>query len=157
MADSCSRGPWESLKFHRKSALLNIWVHNGRESEPVGRDIRVSNTDLLDVAQDTTNSLEELGSGHSETSLGLPERLVENQKSLSEGRLRPPRKRVKLVADQKLYCICKKSYDHQSGEDMIECASCSDWFHPECVGISEDIVLFSSDDRTYTCKVCAEK
>eukprot|EP01083_Nonionella_stella_P251228 867008_1 len=56
-----------------------------RESEPVGRDIRVSNTDLLDVAQDTTNSLEELGSGHSETSLGLPERLVENQKSLSEG------------------------------------------------------------------------
>eukprot|EP01083_Nonionella_stella_P251226 867005_1 len=55
-----------------------------RESEPVGRDIRVSNTDLLDVAQDTTNSLEELGSGHSETSLGLPERLVENQKSLSE-------------------------------------------------------------------------
>eukprot|EP01083_Nonionella_stella_P155948 504456_1 len=26
MADSCSRGPWESLKFHRKSALLNIWL-----------------------------------------------------------------------------------------------------------------------------------
>ncbi len=33
-----------------------------------------------------------------------------------------------------LYCICRQPDD--SDREFIECDSCSQWYHPDCVGIS---------------------
>ena len=33
-----------------------------------------------------------------------------------------------------LYCVCRQPDD--SDREFIECDSCSQWYHPDCVGIS---------------------
>ncbi|KAG0172417.1 hypothetical protein DFQ30_010485 [Apophysomyces sp. BC1015] len=39
------------------------------------------------------------------------------------------------VSDDTLYCICRKPYD--APRFMIACDRCDQWFHGECIGISE--------------------
>lgn len=37
---------------------------------------------------------------------------------------------------EKLYCICRTSYD--DSKFYVGCDLCNNWFHGECVGISEE-------------------
>ena len=50
--------------------------------------------------------------------------------------------------DEILYCICRKPYDIP--RFMIACDRCDQWFHGECIGISEKegefIDLYFCDD-----------
>lgn len=50
---------------------------------------------------------------------------------------------------QKLYCICKKPYD--STKLMLSCDLCSNWFHIECIGVSEPVA--KTMDK-YICSEC---
>ncbi|KAL0019631.1 hypothetical protein WJX77_005620 [Trebouxia sp. C0004] len=48
-----------------------------------------------------------------------------------------------------LYCICRQPDD--SDREFIECDSCSQWYHPDCVGISlQDM----AEDDKFICPVC---
>ncbi|KAI9290194.1 hypothetical protein BC943DRAFT_257150, partial [Umbelopsis sp. AD052] len=38
-------------------------------------------------------------------------------------------------SSDELYCICRKPYDKP--RFMIACDECDQWFHGECVGMSE--------------------
>ncbi|GBM38532.1 Nucleosome-remodeling factor subunit BPTF [Araneus ventricosus] len=57
----------------------------------------------------------------------------------------------KALDQRKLYCICKKPYD--SKRFMIGCDMCSNWFHVECIGLTE--VKAKSMSR-YVCKDCTK-
>lgn len=50
---------------------------------------------------------------------------------------------------QKSYCVCKKQ--NPKGL-MVQCDSCKDWFHPECVGITAEIAEMIP---LYTCPECS--
>ncbi|KAK8854654.1 hypothetical protein IAR55_003393 [Kwoniella newhampshirensis] len=52
-----------------------------------------------------------------------------------------------------VYCICRKPYDEEDEEEgmMIGCESCDNWFHPACVGLSEQMVDLLD---VYICKSC---
>ena len=41
----------------------------------------------------------------------------------------------KQKADDTLYCICRQKYEDE--KFMIQCNVCSDWFHGDCIDISE--------------------
>ena len=45
------------------------------------------------------------------------------------------KKKQQQKADSTLYCICRQTYEDE--RFMIQCNVCSDWFHGDCVGISE--------------------
>ncbi|KAI7886646.1 hypothetical protein K492DRAFT_186499 [Lichtheimia hyalospora FSU 10163] len=53
--------------------------------------------------------------------------------------------------DQVLYCICRKPYDVP--RFMIACDRCDQWFHGECIGISEKEGEFID---LYFCTDCAQ-
>lgn len=53
--------------------------------------------------------------------------------------------------DQVLYCICRKPYDVP--RFMIACDRCDQWFHGECIGISEKEGEFID---LYFCAECAK-
>ncbi|CAL1273148.1 unnamed protein product [Larinioides sclopetarius] len=57
----------------------------------------------------------------------------------------------KALDQRKLYCICKKPYD--SKRFMIGCDMCSNWFHVECIGLTE--VKAKSMSR-YVCNDCTK-
>ena len=38
--------------------------------------------------------------------------------------------------DDKLYCLCQQKY--VEGEVMLACEKCDEWYHPKCLGISEE-------------------
>lgn len=57
-----------------------------------------------------------------------------------------------LQFDAQQYCICRR------GDDgllfMIECDSCKEWFHGQCVGIYDDMENAQSQSQ-YLCIGCA--
>ncbi|KAF7725778.1 hypothetical protein EC973_009395 [Apophysomyces ossiformis] len=55
------------------------------------------------------------------------------------------------VSDDTLYCICRKPYD--APRFMIACDRCDQWFHGECVGISEKQGEFID---VYFCSDCVK-
>mmetsp|Transcript_3707 Transcript_3707/g.5863 ORF Transcript_3707/g.5863 Transcript_3707/m.5863 type:complete len:180 (+) Transcript_3707:3224-3763(+) len=50
---------------------------------------------------------------------------------------------------EKKYCICNDTY--QDGDFMIQCDDCDDWYHGECVGITEEE---AENISQYTCDLC---
>ncbi|WWD19205.1 hypothetical protein CI109_103663 [Kwoniella shandongensis] len=52
-----------------------------------------------------------------------------------------------------VYCVCRKPYDEEDEDEgiMIGCESCDNWFHPPCVGLSEEMVDLLD---VYICKSC---
>jgi hypothetical protein len=54
-------------------------------------------------------------------------------------------------SDNTLYCICKRPYD--APRFMIACDKCDQWFHGECIGISEKQGEFID---LYFCENCAK-
>ena len=55
----------------------------------------------------------------------------------------------KQKADATLYCVCRQTYEDE--RFMIQCNVCSDWFHGDCVGISEKQVktCFNEDSQYF--------
>ena len=53
-----------------------------------------------------------------------------------------------------LYCLCRKLSDE--GSAMIQCDSCEEWFHFECVGRHVPVSAVGEDDPTsWNCPVCS--
>lgn len=48
-----------------------------------------------------------------------------------------------------VYCICRRPYE--DGLVMVGCDSCNGWFHPACVGISDQI---AEELEFYHCPAC---
>lgn len=57
------------------------------------------------------------------------------------GMFRPDRVRV--------YCACEMPYNPD--RFMVECDSCSEWYHPECLGLKREEIMQSPD---FTCQHC---
>jgi hypothetical protein len=55
------------------------------------------------------------------------------------------------LAKKKLYCICQTPYDNS--RLMVGCDICNNWFHVQCVGLSDDQV---QDIETYVCETCKD-
>lgn len=66
-------------------------------------------------------------------------------KKLKRGR--PP----KSTTNNDIYCICKRPYDVP--RFMIACDKCNEWFHGECIGISEKQGEFI---HLYFCDNCSK-
>ncbi|XP_033751700.1 nucleosome-remodeling factor subunit BPTF-like [Pecten maximus] len=72
----------------------------------------------------------------------------------------PKRKKQKIISTggrafnpkEKLYCICKTPYE--ATKFYIGCDLCSNWFHGECVGISEER---AKTIDTYVCGECKKQ
>jgi len=58
-----------------------------------------------------------------------------NKRKLDEDSTRTDSKKAKTTADEKLYCLCKTPYDEM--RFYVGCDLCNNWFHGDCVGISE--------------------
>ena len=53
-----------------------------------------------------------------------------------------------------LYCLCQKPMNEDAAELWLGCdAGCDGWFHPQCLGLSEDE---ARDLDEYTCASCAK-
>ncbi|CAG8578249.1 4656_t:CDS:2 [Funneliformis caledonium] len=65
------------------------------------------------------------------------------------------REKKKMRTDNsKNMCVCEQSVENYGGEDMVCCEICLDWFHPECVGVSEE---YCKDPNTfYVCTECRQ-
>ena len=62
----------------------------------------------------------------------------------------PKKKATALYFDNQQYCICRR------GDDglvfMIECESCKEWFHGDCVGVCKQL---AARINQYICIGCA--
>jgi PHD-finger len=65
-------------------------------------------------------------------------------------RKRPRREAKKSRGERTgIYCICRRPYD--SALPMLQCDSCSEWYHVRCVGLS---VQQANQAATYSCPLC---
>jgi Chromatin remodeling protein, contains PhD zinc finger len=55
---------------------------------------------------------------------------------------------------EKTYCFCKRTEEEAVGLTMIECDSCHDWFHDECIGIPQSEMELLD---IYYCPSCLSK
>jgi hypothetical protein len=113
-------------------------------------------------SKDSTSSQSEFASMQSQFQItptqsleGIKREMPDINEGLSNKRLKsmvdsPPISDSKPVSSEVLYCICRKPYDRP--RFMIACDACDQWFHGECVGISErDGALVEK----YFCPSCA--
>jgi COMPASS component SPP1 len=58
----------------------------------------------------------------------------------------------KQFTDDLIYCICPEG---TSGETMIACDRCGDWYHTDCVRLTqEEVQRYSTMNLEYTCPLC---
>jgi len=67
--------------------------------------------------------------------------------SKNGGKRRGGKKKKK---SDKLYCICQTPYDN--AKFYVGCDVCSNWFHGDCVGITDEMSKVLTD---YVCEDCA--
>jgi E3 ubiquitin-protein ligase UBR7 len=56
-----------------------------------------------------------------------------------------------------LYCWCRKPYDHDSDDVMIQCVLCQDWFHDTCIQKNYKATVPASKKNDLICLDCTEK
>jgi len=55
-----------------------------------------------------------------------------------------------------VYCVCE--HPHNPDKPMIGCDQCKDWFHPECIGLSEaEQRRLEDENSTFLCPDCLSK
>eukprot|EP00750_Incisomonas_marina_P019393 INCI3312.1.p1 GENE.INCI3312.1~~INCI3312.1.p1 ORF type:complete len:2079 (-),score=238.96 INCI3312.1:325-6561(-) len=72
---------------------------------------------------------------------------------------RPPTSRFVLSAtawllpDEQLHCICRRP--EYLGIEAVECVKCKEWFHAECLGVTdEEVDLCMDGARDWYCAMC---
>jgi hypothetical protein len=63
------------------------------------------------------------------------------------------RKQQKPTVPKKLYCICEQENDPQRA--MIQCSHCAQWFHFDCMDITNPHSQFQDED--FCCPACTHK
>ncbi|XP_041977903.1 nucleosome-remodeling factor subunit NURF301 [Aricia agestis] len=71
------------------------------------------------------------------------------RRTTSGGRDAAPRSNKKATKKEKLLCICRTPYDNT--KFYLGCEHCSNWFHGDCVGITEEM---SKSMEEYVCAEC---
>jgi hypothetical protein len=66
-------------------------------------------------------------------------------------RKRAPDARVNASGQEELFCVCRKAPRRDGKESWIACDSCEGWFHPKCVGLTQEDV---EDIESYICDAC---
>ena len=58
---------------------------------------------------------------------------------------------------EELFCVCRKPYDEE--QFYFGCDGCSDWLHPECLGMTEDEIaeVERHTRRKWYCPTCIKK
>ena len=46
-------------------------------------------------------------------------------------------------SEEKLYCSCREPYDDT--RDMVECTNCREWYHLDCLNLSDSIFIELED------------
>ncbi|KAI8391572.1 uncharacterized protein BYT42DRAFT_199961 [Radiomyces spectabilis] len=84
---------------------------------------------------------------------GRPQTKQDSEYTTARGRRNSGRQSSKggRLGSVALYCICRKPYD--APRFMIACDRCDEWFHGECIGISEKEGEFID---VYFCDACAK-
>jgi hypothetical protein len=54
---------------------------------------------------------------------------------------------------QELYCTCQKPFS-DDGDLMIGCDFCADWFHFECLGVTEEHGMHMINMESWACPQC---
>ena len=55
-----------------------------------------------------------------------------------------------------LLCLCNQPLNPD--EQMILCASCEEWFHPKCLGITKaEAKRFETESERWTCPICVKE
>ncbi|XP_042904894.1 nucleosome-remodeling factor subunit BPTF [Parasteatoda tepidariorum] len=104
--------------------------------------------DKIPPAKQPPKKRKSLSSSEDANNSGVEQRPAKRQKTA------PATKAVdqKSLDQRKLYCVCKKPYD--SKRFMVGCDMCSNWFHVECIGLTE--VKAKSMSR-YVCNDCTKE
>ncbi len=79
------------------------------------------------------------------------EKLQRRKKSRDRRREENERKEVEV--EREVYCVCREPYE--SGEFMIECSQCEEWFHGKCVGLRRNEKDWST--VKYHCDFCRDE
>jgi len=52
-----------------------------------------------------------------------------------------------------LMCVCRQPYSE--GSECIGCDGCNEWFHPECIGMSNSVFMETQNEESeWFCKAC---
>ncbi|KAK6910949.1 hypothetical protein I203_104984 [Kwoniella mangroviensis CBS 8507] len=74
---------------------------------------------------------------------------LEKPASKSKSQAKGKKSKGKKVAEGQVYCICKTDNDGP----MIECGECNDWYHFNCMGLTDDE---AEKIHVYVCPECTE-
>lgn len=102
--------------------------------------------------------LKAAGSAHDPAFAEASARAKELAKDAESLPIRVDRELEKLAEYSKPYCLCRRTYDEQI--PMLECDSCSEWYHFGCVGLKAPGSGNDDGDSVperFSCPVCCLK
>lgn len=68
---------------------------------------------------------------------------------------RTVKKGIAFKTTIKIYCLCRHMY--VTGQRMIQCHSCRDWFHASCLQLSDSAFDEAAAQTDYSCKKCMQQ
>ncbi|KAK4519909.1 Proteasome subunit alpha type-6 [Mucor velutinosus] len=81
----------------------------------------------------------------------------QEQKRVTRSRSKPavpsPLKKKRATRAKKLYCTCQRPYN---GEPMVQCDTCEEWFHCNCVDFNPDNQEDDEENIDWVCNQCKE-
>ena len=60
--------------------------------------------------------------------------------------------RVRYTFKEEIHCVCRMPNDKRIA--MVQCSSCRNWYHGECLNINIDEHNFAITDEKWTCDEC---
>ncbi|WVQ68540.1 uncharacterized protein L199_006749 [Kwoniella botswanensis] len=117
--------------------------HDAVPARTTGRT-RVKSQRVLE-AEETKRYLHKQAQSQAEEVVSALEKPASKSKSQAKGK----KSKGKKVAEGQVYCICKTDNDGP----MIECGECNDWYHFNCMGLTDDE---AEKIHVYVCPECTE-